>query len=134
MSFDGTVCNKIGLESVWEEFPVNFTHIHTDLTSTSTIYHFLVNERLLDLIEDAGALHLGDNLSRHSPIMLKLNLGNIPVQRKQNPPKVMKRPAWYKATTEDILEYTRTLHDKVSDLPIPPSSSCRNVHCEDESH
>ena len=126
--------NKIGLKSVWEKFPVNFTHIHTDFTSTSTIDHFLVNERLLDLIEDAGALHLGDNLSRHSPIMMKLNIGNIPLQRMQNPPKVMKRPAWYKATTEEILQYTQTLHDKVMDLPIPPSSSCRNVHCDDDIH
>ena len=54
--------NRIGLNSVWDKFPVNFTHIHTDHVSTSTIDHFLVNERLLDFIEDAGAIHLADIL------------------------------------------------------------------------
>ena len=28
--------NKIGLKSVWEKFPVDYTHIHTDFISTST--------------------------------------------------------------------------------------------------
>ena len=63
--------SRLGLLSVWDKFKVDFTHIHTDLTLTSTLDHFLVNQRLLDLIQDAGPIHLGDNLSRHSPIMLK---------------------------------------------------------------
>ena len=88
--------DRIGLVSVWNKFPVGYTHVHTDLTSTSTLDHFLVNERLLSLITDAGPLHLGDNLSRHSPIMLKLNIGSIP---KQNSAQIksVSRPLWYKA-------------------------------------
>ena len=125
---------KIGLKSLWEKFPVDFTHVHTDLKSTSTIDHFLVNERLLDFIVDAGALHLGDNLSRHSPIMLKLNIGNIPVKREHTQAKAKRKPAWYKATADDILEYTETLHDKLINLPMPPSLCCSSVHCEDPGH
>ena len=59
---------------------VNYTHIHVDLHSTSTLDHFICNEGLLPYIIDAGVLHLGDNLSRHSPIMLRLNTGNIPMK------------------------------------------------------
>ena len=57
---------RIGLKSVWEKFPVSFTHVHTDLKSTSILDHFLLNERLLELVEDAGVIHLGDNLSRQA--------------------------------------------------------------------
>ena len=125
---------KIGLKSVWEKFPVNFTHVHTDFVSTSTIDHFLVNERLLEYIEDAGALHLGDNLSRHSPIMIKINLGNIPRKQAQNPAKVERKPAWYKAKPEDITQYTEILHDRLINLPLPPTFSCNNVHCANDHH
>ena len=45
---------KLGLVSVWEHRPVDFTHIHTDLESTSTLDHFIVNERLLQEVSDAA--------------------------------------------------------------------------------
>ena len=73
---------RLGLVSVWEQFPISYTHVHTDLVSTSTLDHFIVNERLLAAVIDADVLHLGDNLSRHSPIMLKLNLGSLAKQKK----------------------------------------------------
>ena len=55
--------NRIGLTSVWEKFPIDFTHIHTDLKSFSTLDHFYVSQQLLDLVVDAGPVHLGDNPS-----------------------------------------------------------------------
>ena len=87
---------RLGLVSVWNKFPVGYTHIHTDFSSTSTIDHFLVNPRLLSVVVDAGAIHLGDNLSRHSPIMMKLSIGDLPVRESKNL-KPNRRPAWYKA-------------------------------------
>ena len=83
---------KIGLLSVWEHHPVSYTHMHTDLISTSTLDHFLVNERLLSVIVEAGVLHLGDNLSRHSPIMMKLDLGKLPLQKRSRT-AALRRPA-----------------------------------------
>ena len=38
---------RLGLVSVWEHYPISYTHIHTDMVSTSTLDHFVVNERLL---------------------------------------------------------------------------------------
>ena len=89
----------LGLVSVWNKFPVGYTHMHTDFSSTSTLDHFLVNPRLLAVVVDAGAIHLGDNLSRHSPIMMKLGIGNLPV-REINKLKPTRSPAWYKAEQE----------------------------------
>ena len=123
---------RIGLRSVWEKFPVDFTHIHTDLKSTSILDNFLLNERLLDFVEDAGVLHLGDNLSRHSPVMVKLNLGAIPAKRKEKPRP--RRPDWYKATSEDINEYTNILDNQLKNLMYPESIFCSDVHCEDQEH
>ena len=105
--------SRIGLYSVWEKFPVGYTHIHTDLKSTSVLDNFLVNERLLDLVEDAGVLHLGDNLSRHSPIMVKLNMGVIPARIERKEKLKPRRPDWYKATSEDISEYTTILENLI---------------------
>ena len=39
---------RIGVRSVWEKFPVDFTHLHTDMKSTSTLDHFFLNQNLLD--------------------------------------------------------------------------------------
>ena len=61
-SFMKPFMDRLGFVSVWEHHPVSYTHIHTDLTSTTTLDHFIVNERLLSEILDAGVLHLGDNL------------------------------------------------------------------------
>ena len=69
---------RVNLYSVWDKFPVDYTHIHMDFASTSTLDHFVCNEALLQHVTQAAAMHLGDNPSRHSPIMLRLDLGVIP--------------------------------------------------------
>ena len=109
---------RLGLVSVWEHHPVSYTHIHTDLVSTTTLDHFVVNERLLSVITDAGVLHLGDNLSRHSPIMLKLDLGSLPTQKRIRQ-SIPRRPAWYKAEQNHRDEFTNAVHEKISSFPIP---------------
>ena len=89
---------------VWDKFPVEYTHIHTDFKSTSTIDRILTNERLLNVIQDAGALPIGDNPSRHSPIYLKF-VGILPAN-KVSCNKNVRKPAWYKAENEQINDYT----------------------------
>ena len=74
---------------------------HTDFRSTSIIDHFVMNERLLSLVADCGPLHLGDNRLRHSPILVKLNLGAIPAKQ-EFLMKAPRRPAWYKADTSRL--------------------------------
>ena len=103
-----------------ESLVLDYTHIHTDYKSTSVLDHFIMNERLLSMVEDCGSLHLGDNRSRHSPVMVKLNLGAIPLKEKEIF-KSKKRPAWYKAKVEEIESYTQELDSRLMEIYIPRS-------------
>ena len=126
--------DRLSLHSVWERHPVSYTHIHTDLKSTSTLDHFIVNERLLSVISDCGVLHLGDNLSRHSPIMLKLDLGSLPKCHRVKSSPSVRRPAWYKATQEDKNLYTQELGRRLSLLEVPEYLDCSNPCCTELDH
>ena len=64
---------NVGLIDVWDLFPVDYTHLHTDMKSFSTLDRFLVSPGLLPHIVNAGTLHLGDNPSR-PPIMMKISI------------------------------------------------------------
>lgn len=123
----------MGLIDVYDKFPVDFTHIHTDMKSFSTIDHFMVNERLLNYIIDCQPLHLGDNRSRHSPVMLKINIGNIPLQKDFTIPRP-RQPAWKKANNQQRNKYTRCLFDRINRLEIPNSLDCKDPHCSNPEH
>ena len=124
---------KLELHDVWDTFPVDYTHIHTDLKSVSTIERILVNKGLTGCLVDAGALHLGDNLSRHSPIMVKLDVGSIPKNIQSNN-RTIRRPAWDKADAENIDTYTSELDSKLRSLAIPDSLFCSDPHCKNMKH
>ena len=129
------VLQRLGLTSVWEGRNIDYTHVHTDGVNTSIIDHFLVSPGLLDLVEDCGPLHRGDNLSRHSPILLSLRLGDL-VRRPtaaQPPPRRM--PAWDSATTEEKAAYTEQLYQKLQNVRCPQSMlHCRDPLCDDAGH
>ena len=93
--------DKVGLTSVWTDHSVDFMHMHTNNKSTSVLDHFLLSPRLRSLVHYCQPIHRGDNMSRHSPILLQLNLGSLP-QRKKKVVKVPKKPAWSKASVENI--------------------------------
>ena len=84
---------RLGLTSVWEGRAIDHTHTHTDGTSTSIIDHFVVSPRLLQLVEDCGPIHRGDNLSRHTPILLSLRLGELPRRQAAAQPPSPRMPA-----------------------------------------
>ena len=109
--------------------------MHTDGVTTSTIDHFMVSTRLLDLIEDCGPVHRGDNLSRHSPIFLSLRLGEIPKLQPTVIPPPPRMPAWDRAKEEELSAYTRQLHERLQRVQCPNSLlSCRDPLCRDDSH
>ena len=124
---------KTGLVSLWQDHTVDYTHIHTDMRSTSVLDHFLVNERLVHLVEDCRVLHRGDNMSRHSPILLKLRVGDIPLKKKVRL-SAQKKPAWHKATKEALEDYKTDLEGKLVMLTMPGSLECEDPHCEESGH
>ena len=124
---------NLGLASLWEKFGVDYTHMHTDFVSTSVLDHFLVSERLVPLVESCQVLHMGDNLSRHSPILLRLNVGDIPSKKKVKIRKP-KKPAWSKVTEEIMEEYKLDLQERLVARPVPDCLSCVDPHCGDPAH
>ena len=127
--------HKLGLVSVWEKFAIDYTHLHTDLGSSSILDNFFVNKELLEYVKDGGPIHLGDNLSRHSPIMIKIDVGNIPAKARTTSSTARPRkPAWAKATTDDKLEYTVLLGESLEQLTLPGSLLCADVHCKSDLH
>ena len=129
----GRFLTKLGLASAWDNFPVDYTHIHTDFKSTSTLDHFILNQRLMNTVIDCGVMHLGDNPSRHSPIILKLDLGSIP-KREVSKEARGKKPAWYKADQNQKDLFTSDLYDRLSNLSLPDSLHCSNPQCQDSAH
>ena len=130
-----TFLERIGLSSVWEKFPIDFTHVHTDGHSSSILDNFFMSKKLLDMVSDAGPIHLGDNRSRHSPIMLKIQLEDMPTRNKAQPKIVrVKKPAWYKASHDNKTEYTALLDQKLGDLQPPDCLNCSDADCQLEEH
>ena len=125
--------DRLGLRSLWEDYEIDFTHVHTDNKSFSTIDHFIMNERLMSLVTDCGPIHLGDNLSRHSQIMVRLNMGELTKKQRSNFVKPC-RPSWYKATEEQREAYTEDLLYRLEAVTPPESLSCQDPDCKDEHH
>ena len=82
---------------------------------------------------DCRPLHIGDNRSRHSPLMLKLNIGDIPLQKESTIPRPC-QPVWRKADSQQIDDYTQCLSDKLSRLQKPQSLDCKDPHCQHIEH
>ena len=125
--------DRVGLVDIWDKFSADYTHVHTDLKSFSTLDRFLVSPGLLPCITSAGPLHLGDNPSRHSPIMMKISVGSLP-RKKPSSMTTTRRPAWYKASEADINTFTYRLHERLEDLIPPPELDCQDPHCDQAEH
>ncbi len=57
-----------GLNPLGSKYYVDYTHLHTDGISTSTIDHFMVSANILQIWENGGVTHSVNNLSNHSII------------------------------------------------------------------
>ena len=126
---------RVGLKSAWEKFPVSHTHVHTDLKSTSILDHFLMDEALLKVVEGAEAADLGDNLSRHSPCILKLRVGELPARpRVQAEGKKARRPAWYKADEAMKEAFKLDCQARLLKLLPPQCLQCEDSGCQESSH
>ena len=128
-----TFLRRLGLGSLWDHHQVDFTHVHTDDVSTATLDHFIVNERLLPLVKRCEVVHRGDNLSRHSPILLELDVGSIPTKQKQST-WLPKKPAWYKATLHDVGKYKTDMQARLQSLVQPVTLGCSDPQCSDPEH
>ena len=124
-------------QSAWDLFPIDFTHIHTDGVSTSTIDHIIVSRSLQ--ISNAFTLHHIDNTSRHSAISVHVNCVLIDTQPMCDKPShstdSLPRCAWYKATHSDLHKYKECLETKLNNINVCDDlKSCNDHMCKNESH
>ena len=54
---------KMDLVSVWDHYPIDFTHHHIDFSSVATLDHFLVTSDLLNVVISAGVHHHAEQFS-----------------------------------------------------------------------
>ena len=94
-----------------------------------------MNKELFDRIEDAGPVHCVTNMSRHSPIMMKVKLQEVqPTKASVEPVPRPCRPAWYKASEREKHLYTDMLDNKPKNIEQPDTLNCLEVHCKCEEH
>ena len=112
---------------------IDFTNCQTKngQMSTSTLDHFVSNELVYNCTVEAGVIHSGDNPSTHSPIFVKLKLGNIDFSTEKL--KSSKRINWSKASEESKQNYISTLNVKLSSIHIPDCVQCDDMHCGDHT-
>ena len=88
---------------------------------------------LLEVVEEAEAIPLVDNLFRHNPI-IKLCIQALPAPKKKNVQRP-KHPAWYKADEQQKEQlFTLLMEEKLNMLTVPRSLTCTDPACEEENH
>ena len=110
---------------------VNFTYSNTinNVTHSSIIDHFIVNDRLYNALTEANVINSVDNHSSHHPIYLKFNMNmlNLEVEEQFSVPK----PSWDKATPEERSTYQNTLDDLLNVVQRPDlCEECVTLQCQ----
>ena len=72
-------------------------------------------------------------MSRHSPILLSLDLGALP-KKKQKFGRTPINPSWSKASEENVLDYENMLKQKLEELSPPQVLQCTNPNCTNLTH
>ena len=94
----------------------------------STIDHFISTEKIYQSILEAGVIHSGGNVSNHSAVYCKIDIGEIDVNMESV--KIKPKPSWGKATEEHKKEFTKYLDDKLGEITVPECAKCTNFQCE----
>ena len=94
---------------------------------SSTIDHFVGNIATYNSVTEAGVIHSGENPSNHSPIFMKIRLGqlNLKTEKVQG----LRRINWSKSSEESRNLYQTTLANNLDAIAIPDCVTCRDVHC-----
>ena len=100
-----TFAEEKGLKIFWnlpdndriEEVSYTYKNAVNNITHTSTIDHFLSNERFYRSVTKADVIIHSDNMSGHLPIFCKFDMDrlNLEVERLSRP-----KPSWSKASLE----------------------------------
>ena len=109
--------------------PVDYTYLSVtnNVATCSIIDHFATSSRLYSSVTEAGVLHSGENISNHSAIYMKINLGKVELSL-ENEVRV-KKISWDKATDDAKIHYSSQLETLLQNIPIPECISCSDLCC-----
>ena len=130
--------NAMELRHSWETFHANFSHTYEreGKTYTSLIDHIFWNNRLSALVEDAGVLHLPENMSDHCPVFCKIKIPTeLPAIKEPVGKPKRYAPSWQKLGDEEKARYLQMLDEKLEQVDLSTAClTCRDVHCSVEAH
>ena len=113
-------------------FNVDFSFENAATGSRSLIDHFVISLNCLSSVRAVFCDHSVDNLSDHSPIMMRFNTCVEFVQNERRSPQ---RPLWHKATEADLTAYRAELDRQLSLIAEPSEAlRCRDPCCTDPAH
>ena len=85
--------------------------------SGHVIDHFIVSSNLFNSISCYFSLHDGDNVSQHSPIVLKLGIDAVYLAETER--TFAPHAKWDGASHEDLCEYSRSLDVHLQNVLVP---------------
>jgi len=132
-----TFAEEKGLKIFWnlpdndriEEVSYTYKNAVNNITHTSTIDHFLSNERFYRSVTKADVIIHSDNMSGHLPIFCKFDMDqlNLEVEQLTSTPK----PSWSKASLEQQVNYRDNLDSRLDILDSPQECNlCYTLHCQ----
>ena len=78
-------------------------------------------------------MHLTENLSRHLPIWIKLNVGDININKEAI--KIEEKISWRLSSDDEKCSFRNDLHSHLDNLALPHEVlNCRNSRCNDRLH
>ena len=133
--------SECDLTSIWDKFEIDFTHcqpLQNGNYSFSKIDHFIVKNVILDKCIEGSVLHLGENLSNHDIIYMKIDCIHQSVQdsTQENPSySNFLKPNWQKAAKHHVKNLRDNLNMCLSNIIIPDTAlCCRDLNCQEEEH
>ena len=107
---------------------VGFTFESAGTHSRSLIDHVLACEGLFDNIREYKAIESVDNFSDHMAVICLFDCSVLERERQERIYK--KRPAWHKATHDDITQFSTLLDTLLQRIFVSKAlMSCDNYHC-----
>ena len=112
--------------------PVDYTFINTSIETTacSTIDHFVVSPRMVNGLLSAGVVHDSSNVSNHSPIYAKFEVGKMDLKTYEYTDR--RKVLWGIASDEAKSTFRAVFEDKLSS--IHPPNECTNINCTSDDH
>ena len=135
-----TFLEELLLKSCWSKFDVDFTHEHiiNGRSYTSTLDHFLYNQKLSNAITNVCTIHHPSNTSDHCPILCQINV-DIKCESNRSEKRQSGKNTNNTINTKlldenDWCKYQLDLNSQLSNIVIPNCINCNDCTCKHSNH